>query len=191
MNIRPDNTPYNSKRKHKTQENGKRTVAYTSWKNMVSRCYNAALQARHPTYIGCTLSSEWLDFQNFADWFYSQKNNGVGYDLDKDILFAGNKVYSPDTCRLVPHEINCILSSNPTIRGDLPQGVNFNKKVGRYYAQIKMRGSNKTIGVFDCPYEAYEAYKIRKEGHVRQRALYYKNKMDNDIFDALMKWELT
>jgi hypothetical protein len=43
--------------------------------------------------------------------------------LDKDILYKGNKIYSPDTCVFVPQEINALFVKNDANRGDLPIGV--------------------------------------------------------------------
>ena len=57
--------------------------------------------------------------------------------LDKDILCKGNKVYSSETCVFVPARINSIILNSQNRRGDLPVGVNYNKKTGKYRAQYK------------------------------------------------------
>lgn len=79
---------------------------YSIWHSIVSRCYTEYKQKLRPTYIDCSISEEWLNFQNFGDWF--EKNwyrvNDEQMELDKDILYKGNKVYGADTCVFVPNE---------------------------------------------------------------------------------------
>lgn len=77
------------------------TIAYIKWSSMLGRCYSKAVQKKQPTYVGCSVCPEWLDFQNFAEWFYSQPNHeDSSYALDKDICGNG-LLYSPSTCVLV------------------------------------------------------------------------------------------
>ena len=95
---------YIGKGEHLSRVDGKKTTLYTSWSNMLRRCYDKDYQDKHPTYKGCYVDDSWHNFQNFAAWF--TKNQVEGFYLDKDILFEGNKVYSPETCCFVPQEIN-------------------------------------------------------------------------------------
>lgn len=83
----------------KPSENGRNTLAYDRWNNMLQRCFCSKFQKSRPTYKGCTVCSEWLNFQNFAEWFYANyPNDGNSYHLDKDKLANGGKLYSPETC---------------------------------------------------------------------------------------------
>lgn len=86
---------------------------YRTWSHMLERCYSKKYQQRKPTYKGCTVCDEWLNFQNFAEWY--NKNyyeiNGETICLDKDILVIGNKLYSPNTCIFVPNSINVLFAT--------------------------------------------------------------------------------
>lgn len=69
---------------------------------MIKRCYNQKCLLKDNTYRGCSVCDEWLNFQNFGEWYdenYYEVPNEV-MDLDKDILHKGNKIYSPDNCVL-------------------------------------------------------------------------------------------
>ena len=79
---------------------------------MFVRCYDNKYQLRQPTYIGCSVSDEFCNFQNFAEW-YSHYKYECQYplEIDKDLLYEGNKIYSPKTCCLLPKEINATLNS--------------------------------------------------------------------------------
>jgi hypothetical protein len=84
---------------YKSKENGKHTKAYATWTNMLQRCYDSKCQQRHPTYNGCLVDKNWHNFQNYAQWFEENyPNDGKNYQLDKDRLVKGNKVYGPSTC---------------------------------------------------------------------------------------------
>lgn len=82
---------------HKTSVKGRETPNYKAWKNMLARCYDPNTQKSNPTYVGCSVCDEWLNFQLFSDWFLRNKPKG-NYHIDKDTRVKGNKVYSPDTC---------------------------------------------------------------------------------------------
>lgn len=88
--------------KYKTK--GKNSMAYHRWRHMLARCYDKDTQSKMKTYIGCSVCDEWHNYQNYADWFYS--NMIEGFDVDKDILIDGNRIYSPSTCKLVSHQEN-------------------------------------------------------------------------------------
>lgn len=79
---------------------------------MFVRCYDDKYQLRQPTYIGCSVSDDFCNFQNFAEW-YSHYKYKCKYplEIDKDLLYEGNKIYSPKTCCLLPKEINSTLNS--------------------------------------------------------------------------------
>ena len=78
--------------------------SYGIWRGIFKRCYCPKTQVRQPTYKDCTVATDWHNFQNFAKWF--DENYVEGYDLDKDIKFNGNKLYSAETCLFVSHQEN-------------------------------------------------------------------------------------
>lgn len=85
--------------------------AYKCWTRMMARCYCQDYQKRNKTYIGCKVSEHWHNFQNFAEWFYDNYDDGL--HLDKDILGDG-KLYSEKTCKFVTQyeNVNHALSMN-------------------------------------------------------------------------------
>lgn len=135
---------------------------YETWKGMIHRCYSAKKQSRRPTYIGCAVISEWHSFSIFRIWMLNQK--WEGNHLDKDILFPGNKVYSPDTCIFVSQKINAFITDCGSVRGEWPAGVSWNKSARKFQAgcQNPFTGRNEYLGVFTCPEEAHEAWRHRK-----------------------------
>ena len=108
---------YNSGGIHVIREGNRKSKVYTIWAALLQRCYSKTNKLKHPTYEGCYVCSEWHDFQNFAEWYVNHKFYGLGYHLDKDLLVVGNKVYSPQTCTLVPRIINNITLSSQSSRG--------------------------------------------------------------------------
>lgn len=77
---------------------------YNAWANMLKRCYEPSVQEKHPTYIGCTVSDEWLCFSNYHRWYV--ENYIEGFHIDKDKKVLGNKVYGPDTCLFISRQEN-------------------------------------------------------------------------------------
>lgn len=92
---------------HKPTICGVITEQYAAWHGMVRRCYSKESLERYPTYNGCTVCSEWLNFQTFADWFDNNKPNcDTRINVDKDIKLTGNRVYCPEYCSIVPQAEN-------------------------------------------------------------------------------------
>jgi hypothetical protein len=77
---------------------------YYLWAAMLGRCYDKKCHENYSTYIDCTVTPEWHNFQNFAKW--CEDNYIEGYHLDKDIKVEGNRVYGPDTCMFVSPQEN-------------------------------------------------------------------------------------
>jgi len=181
----------NSKGEYPAYANGKNLMMYDVWLNMIKRCYRKNTQKKQPTYADCTVDDRWLDYQDFARWYDNHPNKNDNYRLDKDILFSGNKVYSPDTCCLVPMEINQVFLDSAAARGDLPQGVNWHKHTGKYSVRVGVDGRRRSLGYYDCPNKAYQVYKQAKEANVKRMALEWKDRIADDVFQALMNWQLT
>lgn len=172
--------------------NGKKCIhkAYDKWHSMMRRCYSEKALARDKTYIGCSVCEEWHNYDVFYKWF--EKNYIEGYDLDKDLLENGNKIYSAKTCCFVPHSINSLLLASNASRGKYPIGVNYHKKSGRFVSQISINGNRVHIGLFKTPEEAFEAYKAKKESTVLDMANKYFNSgmIDERIYNALISFKV-
>ncbi|MGB3725911.1 MAG: hypothetical protein WA981_09125 [Glaciecola sp.] len=108
-------------RKYKTKKNNKNCTAYSRWKLMIKRCYFTGDEKYH-NYggAGVYVCDEWHNFQNYAEWFYTNYINGC--DVDKDILSGESKVYSPGTCCFVSHQDNCDFSFSKTFKFIDPNG---------------------------------------------------------------------
>ncbi|AUR92304.1 hypothetical protein NVP1170O_191 [Vibrio phage 1.170.O._10N.261.52.C3] len=121
--------------KHKSKSEGKHTKAYVSWREMLRRCYDEkSLRFKDYGGRGVYVCKEWLDFQNFADWYVTQYQVfGVKYHLEKD--FKSGKYYSPHTCMLLPHYLNMSI-----LDGYKRETKGSTTKNGRHRVQISCLG---------------------------------------------------
>ena len=135
---------------------------YRVWENMLKRCYSVKYQERQPTYKGCSVSKEWLRFSNFKRWMECQDFEGK--QLDKDILFEGNKVYSLEKCVFVTREINLFTTDRGASRGEWLIGVYWNKGAGKFMARCCNPFTKKSdyLGYFTCEEQAHQAWLKRK-----------------------------
>jgi hypothetical protein len=150
---------------YKSTENGKHTPQYTTWINMMKRCYDEKEIKRYPKYKECTVAEEWYNFQIFAQWYDDNyyEIEGETMCLDKDILHKGNKIYSPETCIFVPNRINLLFTKRDAKRGNFPIGVSWCKRDKKYQSKCKSAsGKDITLGNYNAPEEAFYAYKKRK-----------------------------
>lgn len=99
--------------KYPAKINNEETEEYQAWKGLIYRCFDKNTKERQPTYKNATCCEEWLLYENFYEWLHGQENfdilhNKCKWNVDKDILIKGNKLYSPETCCLVPMSVNSL-----------------------------------------------------------------------------------
>ena len=154
--------------------------SYMVWKDMFRRCYQKGNSNKWHVYDDCSVCDEWFIFDNFDVW-YSQRYV-EGWHLDKDILVQGNRIYSPETCCLVPNEINqCFKRIRK--RSGLPRGV---RRIGeKYSAEIQLQQKRYYLGVFDTIEEASSAFLVKKKSLLFELAEKYKDKLEEKVYIAL------
>lgn len=180
----------NSRGKYKATIDGKNVKAYRTWYNMLHRAYCPKRHAKQPTYADCSVADEWLEYQDFADWFENHEYSNRGYQLDKDLLIPGNKIYTPDRRTFVPRQLNTLLNDCGAARGQYPQGAILNKRNNKFMARIRINGKDKYLGNFDTEQEAYQAYKEAKEANVKRMANHWQDDIAANVYDSLLKWRV-
>lgn len=177
---------------------GKLLKEYNAWMNILTRC-NSKDKIKIPTYLNARICEEWLYYWNFYEWLHSQSNfdkwlNGELWAVDKDILVKGNKVYSPETCCLVPKNINNLLLKSKKTRGNCPIGVTLRKSDSMYEAQCmdQLQGRHITIGIYNTKEKAFMSYKKYKENLIRKIAKeeYNNGNITEKCCEALLKYEV-
>lgn len=135
---------------------------YRAWKCMLMRCYSSKFQEEYPTYKGCSVSEEWLTFSNFRAWMEAQDFEGM--QLDKDLLFEWNKVYSEETCVFVTKMVNTFTTDRGSSRGEWLIGVYWNKPAGKFISQCCNPFTKKRehLGLFINELDAHQAWLKRK-----------------------------
>ena len=161
-------------------------ISYKKWSSMLHRCYDK----KDKTYFDCVVCEDWLIYSNFKRWF--KEHYIDDWDLDKDILVKGNKIYSPDTCCFVPQEINKTLTKTNATRGLLPIGVTVAKgnKYKKYRAQINFFEKRINLGCFHKVEDAFFVYKKHKEQHLKYLADKYKDRLEPRVYKALYNYQV-
>lgn len=128
--------------KYRNTINYKTTPEYKCWIGIIYRCY----YEKHCNYHryggrGVTVCREWLNFQNFAEWYHKSKPEEEGvWEVDKDIKIDGNLIYSPDTCAFVSKCDNSEKANAKTFKMRSPKG-----DVVEFYNMAKFCKDNNLI----------------------------------------------
>lgn len=178
---------------YKSHEDGVVTDKYDVWRKMLCRCYDIRVHEKYPSYIGCIVTDEWHNFQNFAKWYdenyYEIDNQRI--ELDKDIIAKNNKVYSPETCVFVPKSINNLFTDRLNKRGKYPVGVSYHKGVGKYRSQCNdENGKRKHLGYYETVDEAFMSYKNFKEKVINNIANEYVNLIPIRLHYAMVNYKV-
>lgn len=157
--------------------NGKQIKEFILWRNILRRCYFPQCNSKERKYIESSVCEEWLYYPNFYEWLHSQENfdkwyNGENWHIDKDILIKGNKLYSPDTCCLVPSNVNELFTKTDAFRGNTPIGVHWHSRDNVYEVNCNDPFLNKCVylGRYDDIEQGFQAYKSYKENIIKQTA---------------------
>lgn len=159
-------------------------VGYMTWKNMLNRC-NTKLDPHFINYDTVTIEENWYIFQNFMEWFELQEYKGEDLSLDKDILCnikdINPKIYSSETCLLVPIDINGFLAG---------YGTDSNistTKTGKFRLQIINKGI-KVSFTFGTLKEAQEVKSNLKQKYWFDLLEEYKDKLSNNLINILKQY---
>ena len=171
---------------------GKRTKEYSLWNAMLRRCYSKKSQEKSPTYSSCTVSENFKSYSYFYDWCQNQIGFGFdGYQLDKDLINKGNKVYSEDVCVFVPSHLNAILLNVKSRRGDFPIGITFCKRKKLYQARVQTLEGRVYCGRRKNINDAFLLYKEEKEKYIRTIAEKYRMDVDSRVYNSLMQYTVS
>ena len=180
-----------------TKVNGNRLKEYNLWQALLSRCYCDKFHVKCPTYKDCSVSDNFKYYPYFKEWCNNQigfnvlDDKGNHFELDKDLLIKGNKVYSEDACCFIPREINVALIYNHTNKGNHPIGVSYSKVNNKFVVYVKKgNGSREYLGYFEDASVAFLAYKASKEAYLKELANKWKDKIDPRVYEALIGWEI-
>ena len=179
--------------KYPSRVNGVITKEYELWQSMLVRCYSDVYKKRCPTYEGCEVSNNFKSYEYFYEWCHKEVGfNNKGWQLDKDLLVKGNKVYSENVCIFIPKEVNTLLVKREASRGEHLIGVCWCEKSNAFKAQVnKNKGQQEHLGFFDTELEAFNAYKVAKESFIKEQANKWKGKIDERAYNALMNYEVS
>lgn len=191
----------------------KPTKEYTIWQGILRRCYEEDFKIKNPTYKDVTCCKEWLLYENFYEWLHSQENfdkwlNSGKWEwaVDKDILIKGNKVYSSETCCLVPHYVNQLFKKRYAEDDDLSVYINLQVSLSKIGDEFQIRYQNPFTNQTEYfhSYEeveqmhktykmqAFQEYKANKESVIKQVANeeYFKGNITNECYKAMMNYKV-
>ena len=170
---------------------------YVVWTGMLDRCFNQMEKDRSPTYKDVTCCDEWLLYENFYEWLHNQENfdklkNSKRWALDKDILNKRNKVYSPDTCCLVPQNVNCLFLKREAERGNYPIGVSYRREGFIASCHNPFTNQREELGSYSTPEKAFEAYKIYKGDIIKRVAEieFSKGNITRECYEAMINYKV-
>lgn len=169
-------------------------ASYSTWLNMINRCYSYDSVTKYITYADCSVCELWLDFREFDKWYEATnpKDPNLKVELDKDIKIKSTRVYSPATCVWIPKKLNQYINnvkgaeSLTGIKGVSPA---FNKKgiiEGLYEVRCADgKGKRAFLGQVSCVKEGAKIYVEYKESRLKYLAREYFN--DDKISEETYK----
>lgn len=139
---------------------------------------------------GTSICKEWFNFQNFAQFYYINIYiSKYKLELDKDILcnikHIFPKIYSPETCLLIPMELNCWLAGDCLTCGIYLR----NNKYRVTIFNSKIKDTKINLGTFNTFKEAKLAYAKKKYEFWLEEI----NKYDlpNNLKEILLKYDFS
>jgi hypothetical protein len=166
-----------------------------SWVHMLERCYDTRRKpVQYQSYEGCYTNEIWHNFQNYAEFYYTDKYRQEDWHLDKDIIVPNNREYGPEFCAFVPQEINNLILTSKKSRGEYLIGVSkVSERVNKskpYYARVR-DGERVISSYFSTEYDAFMFYKEMKEKVIAARIAEYDGKLDPRVLESLSNWRIS
>lgn len=145
---------------------------FDRWRAL-ERCYNTKFN-NNSFYKDSIVSEEFKYYPNFKQWYIknSKWNNQYRLEIDKDIIYnikhSNQKIYSSETCLLIPDLLNNFLSGDnintgvhlsksgrlfEVIYNSNYKGFKTFEEAKKYYADIKYKKWKELINQFELPKE--------------------------------------
>jgi hypothetical protein len=158
--------------------------AHGVWRDIIRRCYSNENKRTHLPYKNCAVSEEWKNYSNFYKWyednFYECSDQ---LEVDKDILSKEEKIYSKETCLLIPREINGFCKPSK-------QGGCYLTVCNKWSANVNRRSGYTHIGNFDN-FEEAEIEFIKCKNSIFQSLVdKYKGELPKYVYKKLKNAKL-
>lgn len=112
------------------------------------------------------LKSKISNLAQIRDKIENDKFENSRWQLDKDILKHGNKIYSKETCCWIPDKINAFFNNIRSSNTSGFEGVQFDSKRNTFKVVIQRTIDDsykfESLGTFTNPIGAYEAYSLKR-----------------------------
>ena len=166
--------------------------------NGIKRRTNNTFTKKHGnnSYIGAM--NRFKSFNSFVEWARLQTGYGMKYDLDSDILKlnCSAKVYSEETCLLIPSSLNRFIQGSKISEIGL-RGVCFDNNKQKYLAQCYFendidKSSNKVSKYFDNLSDAKIFYAEAKTNCAKiwlERLTSGEYIVDNRVIEYIRGWK--
>jgi len=162
------------------------SVESDRWLRMLDRCYSN----KYPSYAGCLVDEKWHNFQTFYKWMNGKyehyQEEKVAFNLDKEILSKNipGKLYSSETCCIVPESINLLITSDLNLK---TPGLSF--RDNKIWVYISEDGKRKHLGVFSLKeqFKAQKTYYNAKAEIINNKAEKYKHLLTAEVYSKLNK----
>lgn len=150
------------------------------------------------TYDNVAVCKEWEDYGNFYEWVTSQKGwyakdvNGRSFTIDKDIksyITGDPKIYSPETCIIIPNKINNYFHLNRKLQSnrELPFGVMKSKVYpNKYNSAFDYHNKARHKS---CVEEAQELYLKQKKQGLFDLVDLYRSDLEETTVELLVSFD--
>lgn len=174
---------------------------YQIWYGMLVRATDEEYKAVTPAYSQASVSEDWLIRSNFKKWYMAHSVffdlEGLRLELDKDLLVPGNKMYSADTCALIPQYLNVAFNSGVDSATNLPMWVSYRKRnkdmlndLKKPYRASLTRGNGEFVhvGYFSEVKDAHQAAQQMKISFLYEILDKYSKEpcFRQDVFEAVL-----
>lgn len=160
-----------------SNKDGSSTKAAQCWTDMLDRCYGIKHKEKYKMYSECYVDKAWHNFQNFAKWYYDNIYDcKETLNLDKDIKYKNNNIYSADTCLMVPQSIN-----KHAICGN---GCSWHKRDKIWQAYIIEDNKQRWLGKFDEKEAAHKVFLEAKNKYWQNKVKSWKGLLPDNVYVA-------
>jgi hypothetical protein len=194
VNVRKGNVPnpnritmcgvgFNGVGEYPISENSKKTDSYVKWAGMLDRAYGLPNKSK-AAYNDVIVDSTWFNFQTFAKWYYFNSRlicENEPLCLDKDLFGFKSKLYSEETCCIIPYGVNIAIKVGPSLYQ--------RKDDGRWETKITRtrldKATSRTVGSSLNKSEALLRYCEHKDKYVSDIADIYKSSILDSVYHEL------